>query len=49
MKQSIYHILENRPLAPGVYEMTLSGDGSVFTRPGQFLNIRLDGLFLRAS
>ena len=47
MKQSLYQVLENRPLTPAVFEMTLAGDGSVFTRPGQFLNIRLDGLFLR--
>ncbi|MCD7768592.1 MAG: dihydroorotate dehydrogenase electron transfer subunit [Oscillospiraceae bacterium] len=47
MKQGIFTIEKNRPLAGGVYEMTLSGDCSAFTGPGQFLNIRLEGKFLR--
>ena len=47
MKQCFYTIQSNEPLTNTVYEMRLSGDTSAFSRPGQFLNIRLDGLFLR--
>ena len=38
---------KNALLAPDVYEMTLVGDASASTAPGQFINIRLDGLYLR--
>ena len=47
MKQVIYAITDNRAIAPGVHRMTLSGDASPITAPGQFVNIRLEGLFLR--
>ena len=47
MKQADYVILDNAPIAPGVFRMRLSGDTSAIARPGQFINIRLDGLFLR--
>ena len=47
MKQLLLTILENKPLTETVYKMRLSGDCTDFTRPGQFLNVRLDGLFLR--
>ena len=47
MKQGIYTVKSNRPLTADVYEMRLLGDTSAITAPGQFLNIKLDGLFLR--
>ena len=47
MKQCIYNIESNEPLTGTVYQMRLSGDTSAFSKPGQFLNIKLDGLFLR--
>ncbi len=47
MKQSILTVSGNEKLTASVFRMTLSGDVSAFTRPGQFLNIRLDGLYLR--
>ena len=47
MKQLLFTILENTALTETVYKMRLSGDCTDFTRPGQFLNIRLEGLFLR--
>ncbi len=47
MKQCIYHIESNEPLTGTVYQMRFSGDTSAFSKPGQFLNIALDGLFLR--
>ena len=47
MKQSIFKILTNEALTSNVYRMTLSGDTSAITAPGQFVNIRLAGKFLR--
>ena len=47
MKQSIFTILTNEALTSTVYKMTLSGDTSPITAPGQFVNIKLEGQFLR--
>lgn len=47
MKQSIFEIKENIHLTENVMKMTLSGDVSEITAAGQFINIKLDGLFLR--
>ena len=47
MRREILTIVENRPLTPDVCEMRLTGDTSAIQRPGQFVNIALDGLFLR--
>ncbi len=47
MKQSLFEIKENVALTQSVYKMTLVGDTSDITAPGQFVNIKLDGLFLR--
>ncbi len=47
MKQSIFKIVENTPLNQNVYKMILSGDTSDITACGQFINIKLDGLYLR--
>ncbi len=47
MKQSIFTILENKKLTSDVFRMVLSGDTSAITASGQFVNIRLDGFFLR--
>lgn len=47
MKQSIFEIIENVPLTETVMKMTLKGDISDITASGQFVNVLLDGLFLR--
>ncbi len=47
MKQVIYTISENVPLTENVYRMVLTGDISAFHGPGQFLNILVDGFYLR--
>ena len=47
MTQGIYEIEYNRSLTTGVWEMRLLGDTGAITAPGQFINIKLDGLFLR--
>jgi len=47
MKQGIFTIQSNEALTATVYKMTLVGDASDITASGQFVNILLDGLFLR--
>ncbi len=47
MKDSIFKILGNKMIAKNTYEMTLSGDTSDITASGQFVNIKLDGFYLR--
>lgn len=47
MKQVIYTVGTNEKIARDVYRMTLRGDTSAITSPGQFINIKLDGLYLR--
>ena len=47
MKQSIFTIISNEALTDSVYKMVLSGDTSAITAAGQFVNIQLDGMFLR--
>ncbi len=47
MTQGFYTVLSNEKIADSIYLMVLDGDTSAFTKPGQFLNIKLDGLFLR--
>ena len=47
MTQGIYKILYNFALTDTVYSMVLEGDTSALIAPGQFVNIKLDGKFLR--
>ena len=47
MTQGMYRVEYNRRLTPDVWEMRLSGDTGAITAPGQFINIKIDGLFLR--
>ena len=47
MNKSIFTITENKQLVPNVYRMTLLGDTSQIKRPGQFVNIAVDGFYLR--
>ena len=47
MKQGIFEIKENIKIAKDVYKMILAGDTSDITKPGQFINIQLDGFYLR--
>ena len=47
MKQSIFKITENTQLTATVFKMKLQGDVSDITSSGQFVNIKLDGLYLR--
>ena len=47
MRQGFFTVTENRPLTDGVFRMRLRGDVSAVARPGQFVNVRLEGKFLR--
>ncbi len=47
MKQSIFTVVSNTALTDSVYKMILEGDVSAITAPGQFVNIKLEGLYLR--
>ena len=47
MREGKWILEENRPIARDVFRMKLRGDASAIVRPGQFVNIRLEGLFLR--
>ena len=47
MKQVLFEIISHRPLTESVYEMVLKGDTSAITHPGQFVELSLEGLFLR--
>ena len=47
MKQSLFTVLTNENIADKVYKMTLSGDVSDITATGQFVNIKIDGFYLR--
>ena len=46
-KQNKYKILSNEPLTKDVYKMVLEGDTEYITTPGQFINIALNGKYLR--
>ena len=47
MKETLLTILENTRLADGIYRLRLAGDTSAITAPGQFVNLKLSGFFLR--
>ena len=47
MKQAIFEITENTKIAKDVFKMRLAGDTSGITGAGQFVNIKIDGFFLR--
>ena len=47
MKQGLFKIMENVPLTESVMRMRLEGDTSDISASGQFVNIKLDGLYLR--
>ena len=47
MTQVMMKITGNKKIAEKTYFMSLEGDTSEITKPGQFVNIKLDGFFLR--
>jgi dihydroorotate dehydrogenase electron transfer subunit len=47
MQRVLLTVTKNEALTPLIYEMHLAGDVSGVTRAGQFVEIALDGLYLR--
>ncbi len=47
MKQAYFTVLENTPVARGVYRLVLAGDASDCTRAGTFVNVKVEGFYLR--
>jgi len=47
MKQGIYKVIENTPLTNIVFKMVLKGDVSDIKNSGEFINIKLEGKYLR--
>jgi dihydroorotate dehydrogenase electron transfer subunit len=47
MTEEIFTLLRNDAIAQDVYKAVLKGNTSQITVPGQFVNIKLDGFFLR--
>ena len=47
MKDTIFTIKSNEKIAKNTYECVLIGDTSDITASGQFVNIKLDGFYLR--
>lgn len=46
-KKGLYTIKSNKQIAKQVFEMILEGDTSYIKSPGQFINIELEGFYLR--
>ena len=42
-----YQIVENSPIAPGVFLLDLAGDTSAVKAPGQFAQLQIPGFYLR--
>ncbi len=47
LKDERYAVVSNEPIADLVYKMVLKGDTSLIRVPGQFVNLKMEGLFLR--
>ncbi len=47
MKQGIFTVVENKKIAKNTFKMVLEGDTSAISGSGQFVNIQLEGYYLR--
>ncbi len=47
MKQEFLKVISNKNIAPLIYEMKLEGGCEAITAPGQFVNLKIDGFYLR--
>ncbi|MBR6261079.1 MAG: dihydroorotate dehydrogenase electron transfer subunit [Erysipelotrichaceae bacterium] len=47
MEEKIFTIIENKLIARNTYQMKLKGEDLSRIRPGQFVNVKLEGFFLR--
>ena len=46
-KQGMYKVTYNSQIAKNIYKMILTGDTEPLKKPGQFVNIKIPGLYLR--
>ena len=47
MKQVIFELKQTERLCENVFKSVFAGDTSGITNPGQFVNVKIDGLYLR--
>ena len=47
MNSSLFQIVSNDAIAKNTYRLEILGDAKALKGPGQFINIRIDGMFLR--
>ncbi len=47
MKDTVFKVVSNVKIAKNTYECVMSGDTSDITAPGQFVNLKIDGFYLR--
>ena len=47
MKDSVFTIIDNQKIAKDVYKMTLRGDTLAIKNAGEFVNLKIDGFYLR--
>ena len=47
MKESLFTIQENKMIAENIFRCIFIGDTSNMKKPGQFVNIRISGFYLR--
>ena len=47
MKDSLFRVISTERLTPTVFRTVFAGDVSEITAPGQFVNVKIDGLYLR--
>lgn len=47
MEKTVFKIISNKPLTKYIYEMCLEGNTAAIQNAGQFVNIALDGFYLR--
>jgi len=47
MERVVFKIIDNKKIAKNVFEIKLDGNTDAITKSGQFVNIQLDGLYLR--
>lgn len=47
MKQELFKVKDNRPIAKDVFKLILCGNTDEIKAPGQFVNIAIDGFYLR--
>ena len=47
MKDGLFTVLGQKKLTETVFELQLTGNTAEITRPGQFVNLRMEGLYLR--